>query len=389
MDTASITPSTITPNADGQTDVTKFEFILNYNALVSITLTNAQGTAFVFRSPTRLSVSEQPYSVFFAGVVDAFTLPGETADKYQIIKRVLPDGLYTWSIHAQTEDGMAATAQGELFIQNSDTIAPGILGLSVFPKSFSPNQDGIADRTTLNLTLNKDVEELKVYLVGEDGIEHQIGEDEVVTEYKKGWHTYDYDGGIDAGSIPPPDGTYTVYATARDKVGQRTITSDTLTIQDAGLPRAYIVNAEVEYSSPSLVLSDTLCFTLTVENDSDTHIRTTGPWPGTTYRSDENFNAENYAEESGAFRVGMDFDTSLRNYPFRWGIGRPGIELVQIDEYWYLPPRARSEVTGCVQIVAVPVRNPLYYWTGLIHEDVEIAAVNNRVDPHFLTIWEP
>ena len=325
-----------------QTDITKIEFVLNYNAIVSITFIDERNTEYVFRSPTRLSVSETPYSVFFSGVVDAYTLPGENTHDYTILKRVLPDGPYSWSIHAVTEDGKKSTAQGELLIQDSDTVLPGIHGLSVFPASFSPNQDGIDDRTTINLTLNKDVEKLKVFLVGEDGIEHQIGENEVVTDYKKGWYTYDYDGGIDTGSTPPQDGDYRVYATAQDIVGQQTIASDTLTIHDAGLPRAYIVNAEVEYSTSSLVLSESLCFTLTVENDSDTSIRTTGPWPGTTYQSDENYNAKNYSEESGAFRVGMDFDTSLRNYPFRWGIGRPGIELIQIDQYWYLPPRARS-----------------------------------------------
>jgi hypothetical protein len=42
-----------------------------------------------------------------------------------------------------------------------------------------------------------------------------------------------------------------------------------------------------------------------------------------------------------------------------------------------------------VQIVDVPRRNPLYYWAGLIHEDVEIASVNNRVDPRQITIWQP
>ena len=138
-----------------------------------------------------------------------------------------------------------------------------------------------------------------------------------------------------------------------------------------------------------MVLSETLCYTLTVENDSHTHIRTTGPWPGTTYRSDQNFNTLGWSEESGVFRIGMDFDTSLRNYPFRWGIGTPGVDLVQIDKYWYLPPHARSIVTGCVQVVELPVRNPLYYWMGLIHEDVEISDVNNRVDPNFVQIWEP
>ena len=138
-----------------------------------------------------------------------------------------------------------------------------------------------------------------------------------------------------------------------------------------------------------MVISETLCFTLTVDNDSATYIRTTGPWPGTTYRSDQNFNTLGWSEESGVFRVGMDFDTSLRNYPFRWGIGQPGVDLVEIDGNWYLPPKTRSIVTGCLQVVEMPVRNPLYYWTGLIHEDVAIALVNNRVDPNFVTIWEP
>ena len=51
----------------------------------------------------------------------------------------------------------------------------------------------------------------------------------------QGWHTYDYDGGIDAGSEPPPDGVYTVIAETRDKMGQRVTVSDTLEIVNAGL----------------------------------------------------------------------------------------------------------------------------------------------------------
>ena len=389
LDAVSVNPEIITPDADGVTDVAKIEFLLNYNATVSIILTDEMGTDFTFRSPSRLSLSEKPYSVFFAGVVEGFTTQDDIGGEYEILKRVLPDGSYTWTILVLTDDGRSTSAEGKLEIESSDDTLPGINGLSVYPKSFSPNQDGIGDRTTINLTLDKDVEELNVYLVGDDGLKHQIAENEMQTEYEQGWHTYDYDGGIDAGSPPPPDGTYTLVAMARDKVGQRVIAQDSLTIMNAGLPRAYIINGDVQYSTTSLVLSETLCFTLTVENDSDTHIRTTGPWPGTTYDSDENFNAQGYAEESGAFRIGMDFDTSLRNYPFRWGIGQPNVELVKIDKYWYLPPRARSEVSGCVKIDTIPVRNPLYYWMGLIHEDVEIAAVNNRVDPNFLTIWEP
>ena len=40
-------------------------------------------------------------------------------------------------------------------------------------------------------------------------------------------------------------------------------------------------------------------------------------------------------------------------------------------------------------LTEAPDRNPLYFWAGLIHEDVEVAEVNNRVDPELITIEEP
>ena len=394
LENVSVAPDTITPNADGETDLARITFTLNRNATVSIILSDVRGQTYIFRAPRPLSLNDKPYTVYFSGVVDGFTLPEENPYDFSIVKRMLPDGVYTWEIKAvsddASDDGEVAATTGSLTIQNADTSLPGIRGFTVSPKTFSPNQDGIDDRVRINLTLDKDVEESRVYLEGTDGTSHAIPEDENVTKLNaKGWHTYDYDGGIDAGAEPPSDGVYTVFAEAQDKMGQRVIVSDTLEIVNAGLPRAYILNGEVEYSATSLVISETLCFTLTVENDSTTYLRTTGPWPNTTYRSDQNFNTLGYSEESGAFRVAMDFDTSLRNYPFRWGIGQPGVDLVQIGENWYLPPKTRSEVTGCVQVVEVPVRNPLYYWMGLIHEDVAIASVNNRVDPNYVTIWEP
>ncbi len=386
----SVTPDLITPNADGRDDLAKFEFRLNRSATVAIYLYDAAGQRFTFRSPTPLGLSEKSYSVFFPGIVEGFVLPGELQPDFTVVKRMLPDGLYTWELSAETPAGERAVFTGTLTLQNADTQLPAIKGFSVYPKEFSPNQDGIDDRVTLNLDLKKNVEELMVYLRGSDGTPRHIPEKEQTTPLNQaGWHTFDYDGGIDSGAEPPPDGDYVVYAEARDKVGQRVIVTDTVRIVNAGLPSAYILNGEVEYSATSLVLSDTLCFTLTVENDSNTYLRTTGPWPGTTYRGDQNFNTLGYSEESGVFRVALNYDTSLRDYPYRWGIGTPGQDLVQIGEYWYLPPFKRTLVTGCVQIVDVPRRNPLYYWAGLIHEDVEIASVNNRVDPRQITIWQP
>ena len=384
-----VAPDSITPNADGLEDLTNVSFLLNRNATVAIYFYDEAQQRYTFRAPTPLSLNEKPYTVLFPGVVDGFIQPEESYP-FTILKRVLPDGLYTWEVVAETAAGERQAITGTLMVKDVDAVLPEIRGFSIYPKEFSPNQDGIADRVRLNMDLKKDVEELQVYMLDTEDTAHYIPEDENTTALNEaGWHTFDYDGGIDAGAEPPSDGTYTVYAEARDAVGQHVMTTDTLTLVNAGRPRAYILNGEVTIEPTTLVLSDTLCFTLTVENDSNTYIRTTGPWPGTTYRSDQNFNTLGWSEESGVFRVGLDFDTSLRNYPFRWGIGTPDKELVQIGDYWYLPPFARSEVTGCLQVVEIPPRNPLYYWTGLIHEDVEIASVNNNVDPHFIEIWEP
>ena len=50
-------------------------------------------------------------------------------------------------------------------------------------------------------------------------------------------------------------------------------------------------------------------------------------------------------------------------------------------------PGQRVTVTGGIVLdQIVPARNPQYFWAGLIHEEVEIAQVNNRVDPEFITI---
>jgi len=382
-------PNVITPNADGTSDLAKIEFKLSRNATVAFRLVDDTGREYSFRPPTRLGANEDPYKVYFGGVVAGYSLPEEPERDFSILKRMVPDGVYTWTLEARTDEGDLASESGLLTVAGADAALPTIRGFSVYPTRFSPNQDGIDDRVTINLVLDKDVADLRVYLEGQDGLRHAIGEDEQVTEpMAKGWHTYDYDGGIDAGSQPPEDGVYDLFAEAKDAMGQHVAVSTTLELVNAGLPRAYILNGEVEYSATTLVLSETLCFTLTVENDSTTYLRTTGPWPGTTYRSDQNFNTLGWSEESGVFRVAMDYDTSLRNYPFRWGIGAKD-ELVEIDGNWYLPPETRSIVTGCVQIVDTPVRNPLYYWMGLIHEDVEIALVNNRVDPNRVTIWEP
>lgn len=392
LEDVTVAPESITPNADGRDDLASISFTLNRNANVSIHLYDEAGERYVFRAPTPLSLNEEPYTVLFPGVVQGFTLPGETMP-YAVERRVLPNGTYTWEIVAENATDGQVKATGTLKIEDADTQLPGITGFSVYPKEFSPNQDGLNDRVRINAFLQKDVAALQVYMLDEDGIRHHIPEDQQSETplNEAGLHTFDYDGGIDAGAQPPPDGTYTVYAEARDLVGQRTKVSDTLTLVNAGRPLAYILNAEVKWSTEStLLLNETLYFTLTVENDGNTPLRTSGPPVGTVYDSDQNYATLGETIQAGVFRVGIHCENATINYPWRWAIGSAA-ELVKDDNgRLYLPPDERAVVTGGIRFVNVlDARNPQYCWAGLIHEDVEIAAVNNNVDPLFLRIVEP
>lgn len=382
---ASMSPATISPNADGVADATLIHYELSRNAVVTIRFDGA-GQTYYFRRDQPRSAGQ--YDVLFSGVIDG---------------QLLPDGNYTWTIQADE-----ASAQGQLSIAGGEPVAPQITQLTVLPKEFTPNRDGIADRATINVVVNKPA---TLFLTlqnslcngsvtppldqpGLDCAPYPLAEKEGAGRKagEEGLHEFDYDAGVDLGAEPPPDGTYVISARAEDKVGQVVVVTDTLKIADGGVPRAEIVDGAVEFSHKSILVGDTLYFTLTVENYGAVPIRTSGPNPGYVYEFDQNFNVPGFAEESGAWRVGIDFDTSQRNYPFRWSVGGPDdliVKDVNGEKYYYLPPGKRVTVSGGIRITSKPPRSPLYFWAGLIQEDVEISSVNNRVDPHFITIDQP
>src|SRR5262245_38800535 len=90
---AAFDPATITPNADGDDDITKVTYSLSRNADVTITLESGDSKVYVFRQDEpRIA---QDYGVYFSGVVDGYTLPGETIAG-EVRRRLLPDGTYAW-----------------------------------------------------------------------------------------------------------------------------------------------------------------------------------------------------------------------------------------------------------------------------------------------------
>ncbi|MCY3573181.1 MAG: hypothetical protein OXG92_08675 [Chloroflexi bacterium] len=417
----------ISPNADGDNDIALFEYALARPATISLSLEAESGRVFFFRE--RQARGEGEYSVQFSGVVDGFLLEGESAAG-RIERRLIPNGRYTWHLQASAA-GEEAREQGSLLIEDGDTPLPVMSEFAIAPTIFSPNQDGVADRVSINVYLLKDVARLDIFLLGPDNARIPISARVEERAYgEAGRHRYDYEGGIDLGVDPPPDGSYTVVALAQDHVGQRIRRQGQLTIELGGKPYAEIVpqspGVDVAFAvqpsnerylssaaglgEPLLVPDDSasfarsqqittpidslLVFRLTVENYGDVPIRTSGPPPGTVYRQDQLAGSLDFFDESGAWRVGIQCETSTSSFPWRWAIA-PDAALTEVfDEasgntYRYLPAGARAVVWGGIQLTQVAARNPQNCWAGLIHEDVAISLRNNHVGLRSIMIADP
>ncbi len=379
--TAEFGLNALSPNADGVNDVTRISYQLARPARVSISFLDETGRSFTLRDDNPRPSGK--HQLLFSGIVDGFTLDKEEFEG-KILARALPNGYYTWTIGAHSAKEREELT-GEFTVTGVDSTMPEMRGFSVSPAYFTPNRDGISDRVWVNLFLTK-AARVTVSLLDDLGNERPIAERASnIAPNEPGLHTFEYEGGVDLGVTPPPDGVYKVMALAEDTLGQKTRAEGQLTIEHGGVPRADIVNAYVDFSDTIVVQGDKLTFTLTVENYGSAPIRTSGPAPGFAYAQEENANSFGWYEESGAWRVGIDCDTCIRDYPWRWALGTRN-ELTKIGAHWYLMPGQRATVSGDITITQIPARNPLYFWAGLIHEDVEVSKINNRVDPHFITI---
>jgi hypothetical protein len=416
----------ISPNADGVDDITTIRYTLSRTARVTIYLENASGgERYYFRENEQRVAGD--YSVYFSGIVEGYTLPGEDIPG-TIERRLIPSDRYTWVIEA-SGDNRTDSATGTLEVINADSALPVISAFDIQPDRFTPNQDGIRDRTNINVYLEKPAT-LSVYLEDASGQRYYLIERESGrSPGDKGNHEYDYDGGVDQDMEPPPDGTYTVYATAQDDEGQRIVRQGQLTLEDGGLPRAEIVpqatggtvlfdhipydkkyhtDAEVqgekvaypegvasEVTTLTMVQGDLLVFKLTVQNYGSTPIRTAGPFPGTVYDFNQTAASLKAYEESGAWRIGINCDTAYSDFPWRWALApRDELEAVYDEEtdetYYYLQPGQRAEVWGAIRMTEIrKARNPQDCWAGLIHEDVGIPPFQSRVGAREIELVPP
>ncbi len=418
---------TITPNADGEDDVTLFRYSLSQNAHVSLTLEDGEGAVFTFRhNEPRIP---DDYQVNFSGVVDGYVREGEAIDG-DVLRRLIPDGEYTWRLTAvDIETGESDERTGTLMVQDADSPLPEISTFTVWPDEFTPNQDGITDRTEINVFLEKPAD-LQVYLLDAAGERIFVApRQEGRKPGEAGRHLYDYEGGVDLGADPPPDGTYTVVARAQDDEGQIIERTAQLTIRNGGKPLAEIVPQTVgvdvvfavqpyderyftsadesgdliampadvqdnRLTALTVPVGDMLVFKLTVENYSQVPLRTTGPQPGTVYQQTQRAATLKAFDESGAWRVGIDCTTAEADYPWRWALGTPDDVYDEMDPisgntYSYLPAGARVVVWGAIRMTEVEARNPQNCWAGLIHEDVEVSLRNSNVGNREVELVDP
>lgn len=408
----------ISPNADGLDDVTQFDYEISRSARVSLTFEGADGLVYVFRDEEPRA--DGTYSVLFSGVVDGYTLPGDEVQG-EVLRRLMPDGEYTWRLRVVPQDGgEPAETTGSLTLSGGSTTLPEMVEFTVAPDVFTPNQDGVDDRVMINIYLTKEAE-LDVFLVDNQGRRLPLARrEEGREEGEPGRHTYDYEGGVDIGADPPPDGTYSVVAISRDPEGQEIQRMTELTIRDGGKPRAEIVGQPVgatvvfdvyewddrfysdedalgdailppdDPSATNLLpvtmrVGDMLVFKLTVWNYGPAPIRTSGPPPGTVYEQTQLAATLGEYEQSGVWRVGIQCETSSEPYPWRWAIGTDD-DLLTVEDpatgntYYYLPPGGRAVVWGGIRMTErIEAQNPQGCWAGLIHEDVEISIQNSNV----------
>jgi hypothetical protein len=416
----------ITPNADGEADVTNFAFELSRPAMISLLLSDASGQVYSIRRDQRTPSGE--YSMAFSGVVDGFLLPNEELES-TVERRLIPNGEYMWQFVAQEIDGAETYSNsGSISVSDADADLPLLTGFTISPTVFTPNQDGIADRVAVNAYLAKEAE-VTGYLIGPDGARVYMEPRELENRAGEvGWQEFDYEGGVDIGADPPPDGTYNVVIEAQDAVGQRVSVRGELTIELGGKPRAGILGqssgADVVFATAPyeeayftdvdttgelipmpnnpadnrlgqvvVPVGDLLIFKLIVENSGSSPIRTDGPPPGTVYNQDQLPAALGEIEQDGVWRVGIQCETSEASYPYRWAVGAFD-DLTQVEDpvsgniYYYLEPEQRSVVWGAVRLTeAIRAANPQQCWAGLIHEGV--AVVNQRIGARDIKIESP
>ena len=147
-----VTPDVITPDGDGKDDLARISYRVNALARVSIYLADRQGRRHYIRQGALRPSSPRPYEYLFNGV-------GEDG-------RLLPEGQYTWTVEAHSEDGRRAIYTGTLTVLSAGVPFPEIKEFTVSTNLITPNRDAIDDHVYINVFIAQPAR-LRVYVVGD------------------------------------------------------------------------------------------------------------------------------------------------------------------------------------------------------------------------------
>lgn len=403
-----VAPATISPNADGISDVALIRYTVGRPADVSVYFIDTTGRQHIFRDRRRRSPGR--YEVQWgATVAEQEMLSGE---KMLVESHVLSDGAYTWVVEATDDHGRLQRVEGQITIQDADTRLPEVREFRVAPSLLRPNEDGLSDdRVTISYELEKENTQILLYMIDANKREERIPvilRNTKVETGTTGSHEFIYDGGVRdqngryLNTEPPPDGEYDLYLVASDEVGNRIIMSTTLIIEAGGRPEAEIAGNSIDWDGEMnrnvvVPVGESFCFTTVVVNIGTAPIRTSGPWPGQSYDLTQkyhdlavSYDRPSWDYELGVMRFGINYDGAQTDFPFRWAIGRPeDLDLRMIDgrpEYFLLPEH-RGLVTGCIHFDTAPPTGTERWWGGLVHQGVQIEA--NNIDPINVQVIPP
>ncbi len=201
-----VTPDSITPNADGQQDVTEISYSLRRSADVSIYFTNADSERFYFRQDRRRAPGD--YRVLWGGATDETRMVETDYGPQEVLSQVMPDGVYQWNIVATEANGNSIEVTGSITLADGDTTMPELHNFAVVPTVFKPNQDGLRDDwVSISYHLTKDVESQVLYVVdpAKPAIKYFIAPSPGLAKpNEEGYKEYRYEGDVDNNAEPPP-----------------------------------------------------------------------------------------------------------------------------------------------------------------------------------------
>lgn len=332
--------SAISPNGKSVDNATLLTYSVSAQSRVSIWLESETGKRYTIREKEFRSPGT--YQARFDGTY----APNSSPDR-----RVLPDGSYTFVVEVEDERGKREEARGKIAIKDADTFAPEIQNVAAMPDAISPDGDSKDDETLIQYELTKDAE-VTITAMGADGERFLL---EAPNWKKAALYAHDWNGTTSNKLLK--DGKYTVFVQARDKAGNVTQRSASVTIDGGGTPKLQIT--KVEFSPTAVYLGGDLNVKVKVKNTGDTIVRTMGPPPGTAYSTNMTYNywleddnaTPKYYERPGFWRVAVMWNLAGSPYPVRWGLPKD------------LAPGEEAIVTGTIQILS---RTPeLRFWASV------------------------